>query len=373
LGNKLRQVFGFSFYGAGNVGDDFMLAGYLDILSEAAAEVSGAARDIHSQKGRFPEVHWHDAESPTWSTARKRLLAEGAAWVGVGDTPFQMTSGRWFIDSLVADMQNLESMATVPMVMIGVGAEREVLQIAGEVKRIVDRANFIWTRDEASRQILFEVGGDPSRITTGADLAHIALSKLPLAPSEGRRYRLGLNYFSEAAETSALRALGAFCGDMASLGELCFISNERRPAMEKKLAASIRSKMGSTLRGRLRSWMSSAAERYPCFMPPYEHGSIEALASPYSQCETILSSRYHGLLAAAWAGCRVAALGGRSSKINALAEQFSIPVLSAPYTPHGLARLYDDAVRVDRCRLEVERDHAARMVRELVTMLKEYD
>src|ERR1700761_6297644 len=88
---------GFDFYGSGNIGDDLMLAGFLQGLSQVGSAwpaLHGRSRfPLGTQQTRFPEITWVD----TAAAARKPADPE-ACWAGVGDTPFQLTSGPWFLE-----------------------------------------------------------------------------------------------------------------------------------------------------------------------------------------------------------------------------------------------------------------------------------
>jgi polysaccharide pyruvyl transferase WcaK-like protein len=104
-------------------------------------------------------------------------------------------------------------------------------------------------------------------------------------------------------------------------------------------------------------------------MPDYLAGHIESFVAPYSNCNVVLSSRYHGILAAAWAGCRVGALAGRSSKVDNLAKQLDIPRLASPYSAAALERLSKTAVVVRRASLQGEAVKAKAAMESLVNWL----
>ena len=51
---------GHTFFGAGNIGDDLVLAGFLDGISGAPGLrlTCGTRYDIASQRRRFPQIEW---------------------------------------------------------------------------------------------------------------------------------------------------------------------------------------------------------------------------------------------------------------------------------------------------------------------------
>jgi polysaccharide pyruvyl transferase WcaK-like protein len=82
-------------------------------------------------------------------------------------------------------------------------------------------------------------------------------------------------------------------------------------------------------------------------VPDYARGSIADLLAPISRCRTILSSRYHAALAAAWMGCRIGVIA-RSSKVRAIAEELQLPLLAPPVALETLQELADQAIPVSR-------------------------
>src|SRR5262249_30953143 len=127
---KVRKILlGFDFYGAGNVGDDLMLQGFLaSIPPEQADSLHFACITPHqvaSQRQRFKQIEWF--ASP--QVNREEMLSQCDYWLGVGDTPFQITCGSWFLDKILNDLR-LTQRHGLPMHMIGIGAEEEVLQSA---------------------------------------------------------------------------------------------------------------------------------------------------------------------------------------------------------------------------------------------------
>ena len=75
--------------------------------------------------------------------------------------------------------------------------------------------------------------------------------------------------------------------------------------------------------------------------------NTEELVRHYSECKTVMTSRYHALLTAAWAGCRVVSME-RSSKVTALSEELGIKEIKKPFTPEKLKQGFEEAKVVDR-------------------------
>lgn len=331
-----RLDLGFPFYGSGNIGDDLMLSGFLQALPGAFVPPLPVIRavsafDIRSQRHRFPGLAWcSDGEAGGWTGA------PGAAWLGVGDTPFQLSAGPWFLEHLERCLPNITGYAQ--RCLIGVGVEREALGERDAFARVASAFQRIVTRDAASADLLTGAFGvPPERVAVAGDLAHIHFHpQLAAPPSFSRRFALGVNIAlerSDAAERAALRRFVRDSGDATA-----FVANEVRdlPGSERRLWRAIG--------GRL--W-HGREPRVPLLVPDYGGGSMAALLEPLAACESIITSRYHGALAASWLGCRVAVFA-RSSKLLPLAEDLGVTVETPPLTAEKLHRLREAARAVPR-------------------------
>ena len=332
---------GFDFYGAGNIGDDLMVDGFLAQGGRELALVGSVPRAVGPLQRRAPEVQWFQ-DSPA---ERRRRLAGVRHWIGVGGTPFQATSGTWLLDQIEQDLTHLprEARAT----MCGVGAEEEALRHGEQMTRICARLERISVRDEFSGRIVAQCLPPERRhiVRVGADLAHLSLQRLfPVAPVPGpRRWALGLCYYSEsldAANLDALREMICSCPDRR---RVVLIANETRRDFECRVYSRM---LGwHWLGGKLPLLRGPRLIR-----PDYPTGSLEELVSFHGEIETVLSARFHALLAAAWAGCRLVALS-RCSKISALAQTLDIPLVPEPFTARALRQALAAARQVPRPRL----------------------
>lgn len=332
---------GFSFYGAGNIGDDLMLDGFLTQGGSGLHLVGYVPRPVSCLVRRAPDVTWmHDVPGE-----RRQGISTAQRWIGVGDTPFQATSGTWLLDQIADDMAVLPGHAIATM--CGVGAESEVMRHRDLVVKICARLDRIATRDAFSAEILLDClpPEQRSKIRVGSDLAHISLKRLfPSAPDQGpRRHGVGICYYSESINPSNFAALQEMIRSSSRRERMVLIANETRPEFE------------SDIYSRMLGWKwlrnafpSLLAPRI--ILPPYQEGGLEELVGFYADIETVLSSRYHSLLTAAWAGCRLAALS-RSSKIVALAKELDIPLVSEPFTPQAIRTAIQEARVVPRAQL----------------------
>lgn len=169
MSRPLRIVIGSSFFGAGNFGDDLMLAGFLDQMS-AGTRVSVLAftpHDIASQRLRFPQVTWVVDDH----AAREHALAEADLWLNLGGTPFQLDGAPWMLDHLSQELERC-SRAKVPMAYLGVGCESEAAAADPRAKALLGASAHVWTRDAPSARYLMDVAPGAT-IEIGADLAHL--------------------------------------------------------------------------------------------------------------------------------------------------------------------------------------------------------
>jgi hypothetical protein len=97
-------------------------------------------------------------------------------------------------------------------------------------------------------------------------------------------------------------------------------------------------------------WFSPLRGKLVLRRPDYDRCALLDLVKPVTECETILSSRFHGILTAAWFGCKVAALG-RGTKVTALAKECDIPCVEPPFDAEKIRETIKNACPVDRNRL----------------------
>lgn len=300
--SKLRVHLGHHFFGAGNLGDDLMLGGFLEAAAgQDATFTCCIPHDPASQRLRFPRVEWLSYDEAT----RAGAIARCDVWLGLGDTPFQLAVGRWFLDHLHGEAAACRQHRK-PMFYLGVGVnEREVIDEPG-LRVLLGQAEKIWTRDAESAAILREIAGE-GKVSVGADLAHLALATLAFeAPAPGT-VGLLLNFENPAQYSTGQIAalLEAFPGD-----EISWLVQEARalPGSERTLHAQL---------------PHAPAERAADYAGAK---TLADLLAPWGVPERLFTSRYHGALVGAWMGSRTAVFA-RSAKVTAGARQLGLPIV----------------------------------------------
>jgi hypothetical protein len=339
---SMTKVFlNFDFYGAGNIGDDLMLDGFVRGASGQHLELfCSIPRNSSHQEYRFPEIRFVSKLN------REDVALQCPVWLGVGDTPVQMRSGEWFLmklekDYLVARANRKDCY------MIGIGAETEAVSHSDRFRRVFEQVELSWTRDEQSFLTLsnyFDIPKNNLRISS--DLANISLKEIFSSQDSGsrRRYDLGICYYDESVDKDNMSELKLFINGLRKNGRniLMFANDANADGMfefgiYKKMIGPLDRKLSKGLK---------------FLLPPYfEKRSLSSLLEHYRDCSTLMTSRYHALLSAAWAGCKVVALE-RSSKTSALARDLGIYEIRKPFSSEQLMAAYENAQSVDIERLK---------------------
>lgn len=338
---------GFHIYGAGNVGDDLMLDGFLSAWPEREKLVSKhPLQSLRVLRRRFPGIAWHPP------TAR---LPDYHWWLGVGDTPIQILSTLYFLRYLEKEFA-LRRHRDCEFGMIGIGAEAEARQYAARFRKVLERCAFIATRDAMTAEVICEglkVKSVP--LMVGADLAHLFLArqKWP-TPCRRRHIELAVNYYSERIQPEYSRAVARYLNAAARAGrEVAFLAHEVRtqyPGLEMDQVRSWARQPDCKLRG------------VRVLSPDYWRAATTGeLVAVYDEIQTVVSARYHALLSAAWSGCRVCGIG-RSSKIRGLCEELNIPLITPEVTAETLAHAEKVARIVPRAVLKRREAEARQMI-----------
>ena len=349
-----RIHLGHHFYGAGNLGDDFMLAGFLAALRMGATQNPGArtAEPVsptptsllphsptpafpHSRfpslspslsltccvpegherlSRRFPEIRWLPYDEAT----RRAAIGECDAWLGLGGSPFQCAVSRWFVDHLETE-RRVCAAAGKPMYFLGVGGQDPAAYALPEMRAVCLQAEKIWTRDTATADTLaHELPG--VRVAAAADLSHLFFeANPPPAAAPGRLTAvLNFDYAGWPALAGALAAL-----DAIPARERVWLAQESRP-----LPGAEQWLYGQLPAGSQARWRLQIADTGEPALP-------DVLAR-WPSGEWLLTSRFHATLAGAWAGSRVVVVA-TNDKLRAVAREFGLSALPPNTDPVALA------------------------------------
>jgi polysaccharide pyruvyl transferase WcaK-like protein len=332
---------GHDFFGAGNFGDDLMLDGFLRWLVKSGKQANVVAcipHDIHSQRRRFPAIEWLSA---TDGQRREERLREADLWLGLGDTPFQLDSGPWSLDHLDRERELCGRLGK-PMFFLGVGCGSPDAVRDPRGRRVIEAAERIWTRDARSADAIAGVAA-AGAVALGADLAHITLSA--------------------AKQASEPELLGLLLG-LQSPGIVDMTAVEQ--GIARRLPAKTRWLIQETRSFPYTEHWNHAALSEPMqrsveLMPiNYATDTIEEFLANFGAPGTVVSSRYHGALIAAWKACRLGVIA-RTAKLDGVIADLEVPYVRRLNAADELEALARQAVPVERARLEVLRDRAHAM------------
>ncbi len=303
---------GHHFFGAGNLGDDLMLAGFLQAASpewlERVTLTCCTPHDLDCQRRRFPQIEW----LPYDPAIRADCIQRSHAWLGLADTPFQATGGHtWFLDHLCEEAAWCRRYS-VPMFYLGVGINERAAVTYPQTRILVEQAERIWMRDDAMVEMLRGLAA-PGKVTAHADLAHLALAEMHFPAPEPTALGLVLN-FEDPTQ---------FHPD--NLADLVQAANNWRVHW---LVQEVRPLLGSEtqLYGELPSGLHPRA---PLRTPDYTGApSARALLTAWEGMGALFVSRYHASLVGAWMGARVVVFA-RNDKVASAAQQLGLPVVAA--------------------------------------------
>jgi polysaccharide pyruvyl transferase WcaK-like protein len=308
-GRGLHIHIGHHFFGAGNLGDDLMVAGFLRAVEQFMPGVRltcCCAHDLESQRLRFPAVEWLAYER----ALRERCIEECDVWLGLGDSPFQTEVGAWLLDHLVEDLAICRRYSR-PAFFLGVGVNDARALSMPQTQAIVKATRHIWARDRNSAAALANLCGW-QRVSAGADLAHIYLRQYPFGEIADGALAFALNFENpEAFSEQALREVLDATPDWRHV----WLAQEvrRLPGAEMQIFDSL----PPAYQGRL-----------DLRVPNYAQASCEALLAAWGSPAVIVTSRYHGALAGAWMGSRVLAVA-RNAKVGGAVSQLGLSTVSS--------------------------------------------
>ncbi len=298
---------GHHFFGAGNIGDDLMLAGALRAFSNVDAKIKFTCScpfDLDSQRLRFPEINWCGYDPGT----RARCVSECDVWLGLGDTPFQTDSGLWFLQHLSQEMSLCKAF-NKPVYFLGVGVNNPEAIAHPVTQMLISCAKRIWTRDEYSAKLLSRAAY-AEKICTGADLGFIFADELKFAAPVPNSIGYVLNF--ESIQMFDAHSLCEFINNTSDLSHLWLYQEVRTlPGSEGMLY----SKLPENCKSKLKA-----------FCPDYKNCSLEDLFASWGTPEIMFTSRYHGAILGATMGARVVAVQ-RNAKLVGISEDLGINLI----------------------------------------------
>ena len=338
---------GFDFWGAGNLGDDLMLAGFQEWLRARRPEwrISAlCAHDVAAMRLRFPGIRWFSADPDS----RAEALRQADAWVGLGGGVFQIEVGTWILDQMLADMTAARARG-LKTFLVGVGVNNRAALETDQARRIHELAEAIWLRDSACLDMALSCGFSAGKTHLGADTAHLHCATAPTPP-----LREGTAFVIHASPTDVAESAFLEAGPRARRPGTWVCQEYRSiPDSELLLHQSASPEFQSAL---------------PLLRPSYPTATVAELHAAVAGWQRVVSSRFHTSLAAAWAGAAVA-IFERNDKLRAIREDLGCERCARLNDADELARALESARPVARSRLDACLDRTEHMMHEFVSAL----
>jgi polysaccharide pyruvyl transferase WcaK-like protein len=315
---------GHMFFGAGNIGDDLVMDGFIRGLGSSLAGLRLTCVipfDLAAQRRRFPQVEWHAYHEG----ARTALIEACDVWVGVGGSVLQPSDDAWLLTDQVAQLQICRR-AGKKVFFLGNSVDFRADAARPDIRLLLESAQWIWTRDQASHVALGKMGF--TRSSHAADLSHIALAAQPRLPVEAGVTgfacilpRPGPDKVSSVAELLHAAA--------AADRQLCWLVQEVRklPGSEEDILPRLPRRLRKALEVR---------------RPDYANAALAQIIAGWGHPEMLFSSRFHGVILGAWAGSRVVAFE-REKKIKGIAQDVGVESLATLPDAAILARAFAQA------------------------------
>jgi hypothetical protein len=194
-----------------------------------------------------------------------------------------------------------------PMYFLGVGVNDAAAVRDARAVAVLQAAEHIWTRDARSAEMIREVARK-GRVTTSADLAHVALAAYPALLRDAQVCGFVLNFEDRTQY------------DAGVMGQLPRIVAEGWAA--RWLVQEVRALPGSE-QVHYSEFADDVRARCELCVPEYSARSVVEMLDRWGVPEVVVTSRYHAAILAAWVGARVLLIR-RSEKMRALEEQVGL-------------------------------------------------
>lgn len=327
-----------------------MLAGFLAVAARYPhVELTICTpHDLAGQERRFPHIRWlADDEA-----VREDALRGADLWLGLGDTPFQLDSGPWFLDHNERERRRCAELGK-PMYLLGVGCESRDAAADARSRSLLKAVERVWTRDELSAETLRPFI-DPRRLSAGADVANLAFTDNTMVP---------------ALEWGVVGLLLAFeRREQFDLGELEIFLQRRAAGHTRWLVQEVR-QLPYVERWILASLGPEARSRLSVMDADYGVASVKDYLRAFGAPEMVVTSRYHGTLVGAWHGSRVLVVA-RSAKLCGIAEELGLPQIEGIHSRTQLEAALAQATAVRRDALLGARERARRMCEEFFSVAR---
>ena len=347
----IKVHIGHHFYGSGNLGDDFMLAGFLSELNTCSIQLSCCTPYASDALvTRFPQVQW----MPYTPEVRQTAIKSCDVWLGLGGSPFQNSVSQWFIEHLALEAK-LCAEAKKDMYYLGIGGQDPLAYQDPVIQGIFNQAKAIWVRDEYTYKALSDISltqSKPSKIHLGSDLAHLLFEKTPFSKCQPKRINVTLNF-----DTGSWDNLDSVIQSLAQLN-----LNEHNWLIQE-----VRSLPGSE------NWLfdklsTSEKSNWTLKVSDSPQKPLSHVISNWPSAELTLTSRFHATLTAAWSGSKAVTFA-INDKLRSVSEEFGFEALSPNSSPDQVLQALTQAKSVNPAILKAKALLAKNSLTEFLTII----
>jgi polysaccharide pyruvyl transferase WcaK-like protein len=311
---------GHHFFGSGNIGDDLMLAGFLEGIKASTINLTCCIpHPIENVAKRFPSIKWQTYTPEN----RSQAIRQCDLWLGLGGSPFQSTVSDWFISHLESEY-NYCQLYNKPMAFIGIGSQDAQAFDHPMLQKVFASAVAIWTRDSLTYNTLKRTNFS-NKCYLSSDLAHIYLNKHSLGPRIKGQLAVALNfdYQDWPNLTQTIAALSSL-----PLNEQLWLIQETRPLPGSEQWLYLR--MPPDLQKKWRTFKLDELGQ-----------NLDIITSKWPSSEWLVSSRFHTTLVAAWAGTKCVVIN-TNTKLLSVALEYGYQALN----PDSTAEEFIDALQL---------------------------
>lgn len=346
----IRVHIGFHFWGAGNFGDDLMLAGFLSEIQKKKLNIELSCCslfDLESQRYRFPEVRWfpYDDES------RQYCVKNCDIWLGLGGSPFQTILSDWFLQHLAQELVLCE-LYSKKMFFLAVGLNDYPALEHPVTHQLLETATFIWTRDLLTAQALCSISSKKN-IGVGGDLAHLFLQDYHLKKNNLAKVGFVMNF--EENHSIWHNIMGEIVKISGGFSQCAWIAQEVRVLPGSELAL-------------YNAFAEESRLQLALICSDYARSRTKDFLVPFQPISLLITSRYHSALVGAWLGCRVL-LMERNLKLKGLSEQWPVKTIHVDDDISTIHHAVHAASFIDHENLLQEVNKASRACHELGSIL----
>jgi polysaccharide pyruvyl transferase WcaK-like protein len=349
LSSKRKKIhIGHHFFGSGNLGDDFLLTGFLKCIPINQLELTCCVPyNTENLKKKFPSIIW----LPYTKQSRFNAIKTCDSWLGLGGSPFQTTGSQWFIDHLKDEAimcKNLDK----PMYFLGIGAQDESGLKNEDLAHIIKQSKMLWLRDEIACKYMTNNGLSDKKAKLSADLSHIYFSSNTNKNPTKNCLSAILNFDYENWH-NLVPTFDKLLHVFPRKNHWIIQETRPLPYAERDLYSQLPDNIKS-------NWEISD--------PSVSSSSIDDIVNNWPIDEWVISSRFHAAILSAWSGSKTLIIES-NLKLKAIAKECGFSSVTKDATPNCITSALQNSRPAERNVLQERALLASSSVNEWLTYI----